>query len=192
MSRLDHLSQLRCSWNTSQSSIVSAGMVPIHTNLSLPAPLALGIAPGTAHLLSLLFTTTYVGLLYLAQNIFLRRPAKAIGLKESTTAIPATPIAASASTPSGPEVGSRDHPETIRIRLRAVGIATALSLAGVLWTVRDVGVYTWAASVSEPIASLLPGLTRRSSNQLWPFWVSRLLSHHPLQAPYFRTCSHRL
>jgi hypothetical protein len=48
-----------------------------------------------------------------------------------------------------PEVGSRDHPATIRIRMKAVSTATGLSLAGVYWMVKQTGQYTWSQAVSQ-------------------------------------------
>lgn len=125
-------------------------MGPSHPSLWLSAPLAVGITPRSAHLLAFLFTSTYVGSLYLAQNIFLARPPSALKtpISEQTTAttVPA-PISAGNAGTNAPEVGSRDHPDTIRIRMKAVMAATAVSLAGVFWTVKNAGLYTWYRAV---------------------------------------------
>lgn len=123
----------------------------VHPALWLPAPLAVGITPRSAHLLALLFTSSYVGSLYLAQNIFLDRPSRAsdVPVSQTTTATTSpAPISAGSGDPNRPEVGSRDHPETIKIRMKAVMGATAASLAGVLWTVKNVGSYSWLGAVS--------------------------------------------
>lgn len=129
----------------------TANMGPIDPSLWLPAPLAAGITPRSAHLLALLFTSAYVGSLYLVQNIFLARPTSGqkVPLSETTTAITSpAPISAGNVDPNHPEVGSRDHPDTIRIRMKAVMGATAASLAGVLWTVKSAGLYDWLGAVS--------------------------------------------
>lgn len=123
-----------------------------HYSLALPAPLAVGIAPRTAHILSLLFTSTYVGSLYVAQKLFLSKSAKSIKGTSgpdgvNTTVVP--PIAASSIDPNAPQVGSRDHPDTIRVRMKAVGTATVLSLLGVFWTIKHFGSYQWTAAVSS-------------------------------------------
>lgn len=123
----------------------------MNPSLWLPAPLAVGIAPRTAHLLAFLFTGTYVGSLYLAQNIFLARasPASKISVSETTTATTTpAPISAGPANADQPEIGSRDHPDTIRVRMKAVLGATAASLAGVIWTVKNVGTYGWYGAVS--------------------------------------------
>lgn len=127
-------------------------MGPISPYLGLPAPLALGIIPQSAHLLSLLFTTTYVGSLYLAQTIALPASIRSKKVKPPTSdskpEIEVQPIASGDVDPHQPEVGSRDHPETIKIRMKAVGVATSLSLSGILWVVKDTGSYTWGQAVS--------------------------------------------
>ena len=131
-------------------------MGPLHPALWLPAPLAVGITPCSAHLLALLFTSTYVGSLYLAQNIFLARGSRAssVPVSETTTATTSpAPISAGNGDPNRPEVGSRDHPDTIRIRMKAVMGATAASLAGVLWTVKSAGFYSWLGAVRVLVSS---------------------------------------
>jgi hypothetical protein len=47
----------------------------------------------------------------------------------------------------GPKPGDRDHPETIKRRMRAVGLATAGSILGVWIVVKHVGGYTARQSV---------------------------------------------
>ena len=131
-------------------------MGPLHPALWLPAPLAVGITPRSAHLLALLFTSTYVGSLYLAQNIFLARASRASSVPVSQTTTATTspaPISASNGDPNKSEVGSRDHPDTVRIRMKAVMGATAASLVGVLWTVKSAGLYSWLEAVRVLVLS---------------------------------------
>lgn len=116
----------------------------LHTSLALPAPLALGITPSSAHLLSFLSTSTYVGSLYLAQRLLL--PRSRLSTPE-TTSVGTTDVTApiAASTPdrkgSEPLPGSRDHPETIRTRIRAVALSTVVALGGVWYVVTVQGKY---------------------------------------------------
>lgn len=146
-------------------------MGPLHPSLSLPVPLVLGIPARTSHILSLMLTTTYVGSLYVAQLVLAHKTrqhkAKSKRREQGTAAAVAAgePIAASdvdAQAPQSgsaragrsksksrePEVGSRDHPDTIRARIRAVGIATLLSVGGILCVVKGQGGYTWSQAVS--------------------------------------------
>jgi prenyl protein peptidase len=58
------------------------------------------------------------------------------------------PISASDVDSNQPEVGSRDHPATIKMRMRAVGIATGLSLFGIYYVVKTTGDYGWKEAVS--------------------------------------------
>jgi prenyl protein peptidase len=134
-------------------------MGPISPYLGLPAPLALGITPQSAHLLSLLFTTTYVGSLYLAQTIGLPAYNRSKKVKSTTSdtkpEIEVQPITSSDVDPHQPEVGSRDHPETIKIRMKAVGVATGLSLFGIYWVVKQTGGYTWGQTVGYLVVPVL-------------------------------------
>jgi hypothetical protein len=126
-------------------------MSPLNTQLGLPVPLVLGIQPQSAHLLSLLFTTTYVGSLYLAQTVglpaYLR--SRKVKFASNTPEIKVSPVSASDVDSNQPEVGSRDHPATIRIRMRAVGIATGLSLFGIYYVVKQTGNYGWKEAVGS-------------------------------------------
>jgi prenyl protein peptidase len=141
-------------------------MGPINPSLSLPAPLSLGIPASSAHLLSFLSTTSYVGSLYLAQTLLLPR-------KKGTSTPPSrsspttsgvqtpnglVPIASTddkdiasnlnfAANPHAPKPGDRDHPATIRARLKAVSAATALALGGVWWVIKSEGGYSPVAAV---------------------------------------------
>ena len=145
-------------------------MGPLHPSLSLPAALAVGIPPSHSHILSLLFTSTYVGSLYLAQIVLAghAKPLQQVKTAPAPVGIPAasatgndvdansdvrveyTASSSSSSSSSSspePERGSRDHPETIRLRLRAVQLATTLSLAGVYYVTKTSGEYTWTGAV---------------------------------------------
>jgi len=126
-------------------------MGPLNTQLGLPVPLVLGIQPQSAHLLSLLFTTTYVGSLYLAQTVglpaYLR--SRKVKLICDTPEIEVAPVSARDVDSNQPEVGSRDHPATIKVRMRAVGIATGLSLFGIYYVVKQTGNYEWKEAVSS-------------------------------------------
>lgn len=125
-------------------------MGPLNTQLGLPVPLILGIRPQSTHLLSLLFTTTYVGSLYLAQTVGLPAYLRSRKVKSETNTpgVKVPPVSASDVDSNRPEVGSRDHPATIKIRMRAVGIATGLSLFGIYYVVKQTGNYGWREAVS--------------------------------------------
>jgi len=131
-------------------------MGPVHPSLSLPSALAVGISPQTSHILSLLFTTSYVGSLYVARLLL---PTSKPDVNKPTGASPQpgiSPVSATdddAQVPlrgraSGPEVGSRDHPDTIRLRMKAVGLATLASLGGVWYVVKNVSGTSPRSSVS--------------------------------------------
>jgi len=131
---------------------VAVNMGPIHPSLALPALLSVGIPPRDSHILSLLFTTSYVGSLYVARLLL---PTKKSARPSSSPNPGLPPIAATdsdAQVPmqrrAGPEVGSRDHPDTIRLRMRAVGIATVASLGGVWYVVRQASGLSFRSAVS--------------------------------------------
>jgi len=65
----------------------------------------------------------------------------------NTPEVKVPPISAGDVDPSQPEVGSRDHPATIKIRMRAVGIATSLSIFGIYYVVKQTGNYGWKDAV---------------------------------------------
>lgn len=114
-------------------------MGPLNASLDLPVPLMLGIAPRTAHLLSFLFTTTYVGSLYLAQKALLpgkKTEASATKLDEGR---PVSNGARQSPRPDEPQPGDRNHPATIKVRMTAVSFATVAAICGVVWTVKQAG-----------------------------------------------------
>jgi len=123
-------------------------MGPLNTQLGLPVPLMLGIQPQSAHPLSLLFTTSYVGSLYLAQTVGLPAYLRSRKVTSKTPEIKVPPISSGDADSRQPEVGSRDHQATIRIRMRAVGIATSLSISGIYYVVKQAGNYGWKDAVS--------------------------------------------
>lgn len=102
----------------------------INPLLDLPAPLATGIAPGKAHWLCFAFTGGFVGSLYLAESLFGKKPTDK-------------------QLQSYPPPGHRDHPETMKLRMRAVGVATGLAVLGVYLTVAKEGEHSWKAAVSS-------------------------------------------
>ncbi|KAK8845309.1 hypothetical protein IAR55_006022 [Kwoniella newhampshirensis] len=138
----------------------------MNSSLSVPASLLPSISSNTAHILSFLFTTSYVGSIYLAQTRLFtpssssRSPSRTSSSTTTTTpngSVPSSqpgipPILASDKdafpqpTPSpstepsntgGPKLGSRDHPLTIRRRMNAVICATSLSISGVYYVVKS-------------------------------------------------------
>ncbi|CAK9783501.1 unnamed protein product [Cutaneotrichosporon oleaginosum] len=98
--------------------------------LYLPPPLETGISPKAANALALVFAASYVGSLYVAPLVFPWAGRTPKG--DSTTAEDAA---------SHIPVGHRDHPATMKMRMRAVSMATRLSILGVYWTVKQVGGY---------------------------------------------------
>lgn len=102
----------------------------INPMLDLPAPLAMGIAPGTAHLLCLTFTGGFVGSLYLADALFGKTPT-------------------AEQLHSYPPPGHRDHPDTMKLRMGAARMATRLAGLGVYLTVAKQYKYQWKMAVSS-------------------------------------------
>ena len=134
-------------------------MVVVHESLRLSAPLAVGIPPSHAHALSLLFTSTYVGSIYLSQVLFPGRAGKEASVKPDA-------VTGDSLSRNGyePEVGSRNHPETIKKRIKAVGGATLLSLGGVFWVIKKTGKWNWTQAVSP---SFLPLNAKRRIKGGW-------------------------
>jgi prenyl protein peptidase len=127
-------------------------MLLVHPSLTLPAALILGISRIQGHVLSAAFTTSYVGSIYIAQlllNSSLRtEPARAKN-KTSTPAIaPITATDIDTNIVPGPARGARDHPETIKIRIKAASLATIGTMLGVWYVVKNTGRYSLAESVS--------------------------------------------
>lgn len=114
--------------------------------LSLPPALELGIAPRTAHALAFVFASSYVGSLYLAP--YLVSPRRRGSAPDGKTT-----SAADAAQRLPP--GHRDHPDTMRLRMSAVGLATRLCLIGVYTTVKIAGNYT----IKEAVGSTSTGMT---------------------------------
>ncbi|WRT63467.1 uncharacterized protein IL334_000372 [Kwoniella shivajii] len=104
------------------------------------------ISPSTAHTLSFIFTTSYVGSLYLSQILFSSSPTKSRSaspkVQDGNPPVipPIDDIQVNGETgiERGPKRGSRDHPETIKRRMTAVTISTSLSLAGVYLTINNI------------------------------------------------------
>lgn len=139
-------------------------MVSTHPSLELPLPLVTGLHSSTAHLLSLAFTSSYVGSIYLAKKLLRpptsARPMSSIPPNGSSTLPNVTSLSEAdvqlgtadvtiPPLPTGPELGSRDHPDTIKSRMKAVGVATASSLICVWGVVKAIGGYSALEAVSH-------------------------------------------
>ncbi|KAL7419955.1 CAAX prenyl protease [Cryptotrichosporon argae] len=107
--------------------------------LSQPA-VTPSITSSTVHLLSLGFTASYVGSLYVAQHVF--APLVARRRPSAPPSSASSPAHAPSLAPS-----SRDHPTTIRLRMSAVGLSTLLSLSGVQYAVKKTSSLSWADSL---------------------------------------------
>jgi len=97
-------------------------MVDFSPILALPAPLAVGISPLAANGLAFAFTGAYVGSLYIARHFFGVRPTEG-------------------EPQEYPPPGHRDHPGTMKLRMKAVGLATRMCLSAVLLLVKKIGGY---------------------------------------------------
>lgn len=139
-------------------------MVSTHPSLELPLPLITGLHSSTAHLLSLAFTSSYVGSIYLAKKL-LQPPTSTCSPSSippnGSSTLPNVTSLSEADVqlgtadvtipplPTGPEPGSRDHPDTIKSRMKAVGVATASSLICVWGVVKALGGYSALEAVSH-------------------------------------------
>ncbi|OCF33200.1 hypothetical protein I316_05245 [Kwoniella heveanensis BCC8398] len=182
------------------------------------------ISPWTAHALSFIFTTSYVGSLYLSQHLTRSRPnspaitrrassshsAEAPGdsgaakndngtVSASAPGIPPTSvsdadgISALEQPVSGPPVGSRDHPETIKRRMKAVTLSTLLSLSGVCFAVHNISssapgsfrITLWPPPPAASTTALnLLGLRLPASFSIWQYGLAPILMIGPLVAMY--------
>ena len=152
-------------------------MPSLSSSFSLPPPLAVGISPLTAQLLALYFTSSYVGSLYLSQLLFgspkrakTPGPAErcqtsagngvATAHKASSIVPPITADSIAQDTSFSERDASprrtRDHPDVIRLRMKAVSISTLASLVIVYGVVLKIGGYTSFETVS--IRRLIPKL----------------------------------
>ncbi|WWD22257.1 hypothetical protein CI109_106748 [Kwoniella shandongensis] len=181
------------------------------SSLSIPASLLPGLSPTTAHVLSFLFTSTYVGSIYLSQTRFFTSPSSTPGTRTPTSTTTTTttadgepcipPISASdkdafvVENRGGPPVGSRDHPATIRRRMKAVVCATGLSIWGVFYVVKNLsspskggnGWESWTSAVLPTLKLLgLPtGLSAlRGDGRVLPYLIAPSLLIGPLAAMY--------
>ena len=140
----------------------TSSTMKISPSLKPPGRVALGVAPPQAHLLCLLFASSYVGSIYITQHFFLPRanrspaptPAQTPSGQNGTTGTgpPVPPVVADemdAERDAGPKIGSRDHPTTIRMRMRAVGLATASNMLVVLAVVKVLAGCSWTAAVCD-------------------------------------------
>ncbi|WVF66265.1 hypothetical protein IAT40_001005 [Kwoniella sp. CBS 6097] len=181
-------------------------------SLSLPSSLNNAISPSTAHALSFVFTTSYVGSLYLSQHLSRSRTSSpSITRRPSTAGVqdgqaingggPGIPpisasdvdgISALERPVTGPPVGSRDHPETIKRRMKAVTLSTLLSLSGVYLTINSLtpsaGTFRITIWPPSPPASktalTLLGLRLPSRFSVWDCGLAPILMAGPLIAMY--------
>jgi prenyl protein peptidase len=143
---------------------LSSIMLLVDPSLSLPAPLSLGLPPSHAHIISAIFTSAYVGSLYISQLLLSPRY---IPDAKTTPTPDLVPISASddevfKNSNQGPVRGSRDHPDTIKWRMRAVGTATVGSVLCVGYITKTLGHYDVVASVSIPKVTTKCLIRRRS------------------------------
>ena len=161
------------------TSLQHKGPLTRSTKLPMSPPLALSTP--TAHLLSLLFSLTYVGSLYISKHS---------RLSFSTTTSTHSNKGEWQNNDQGEREKEqserwRDDPDVIRARLLAVLCATTvccLVFVGVIWAGLD---FRWEVRVS-PALSLLPLLTPYKDTPNSPHASShppRLLRAHPLSKP---------
>ncbi|AAW46237.2 prenyl-dependent CAAX protease, putative [Cryptococcus deneoformans JEC21] len=163
-------------------------------SLSLPPALSSGLPLSTAHALSFLFTTSYVGSLYISQHFFgtsTPNPRKAPfpnTVRSQTEPLP--PISATDADglgvehDLGPELGSRDHPITIKRRMRAVACSTLLSVGGVCYVVKQLGHYSWKEAISPTMALLGVPTGFVVPSRALPYLLTPGLMIGPLYAMY--------
>ncbi|WWC57989.1 uncharacterized protein I303_100524 [Kwoniella dejecticola CBS 10117] len=166
------------------------------------------ISPSTSHALSFLFTTSYVGSLYLSHKLFTSSPSsspkasiggtpKKASTPDGNGNSPAVPPISSTDEDDidpnpyrapGPKPGSRDHPDTIKKRMIAVTISTALSLSGVYLTINNASPSRSSiASISKSITLLglrLPTLGPDIIGNVLPYALAPILMSGPLYATY--------
>ncbi|WVQ93886.1 hypothetical protein IAU59_000964 [Kwoniella sp. CBS 9459] len=182
-------------------------------SLSLPSSMTNAISPWTAHALSFIFTTSYVGSLYLSQHLSSSRTNSPVPTRRSSSigtldnkdlngaagpSIP--PISASDADgvsplerqTTGPPIGSRDHPETIKRRMKAVTLSTLLSLSGVYLAIHHLSpapgsfrITIWPPPpTASKIALTLLGLRLPTHFSIWSYALAPILMAGPLVAMY--------
>ncbi|WVQ76461.1 hypothetical protein IAR50_006129 [Cryptococcus sp. DSM 104548] len=124
---------------------------------SLSSPTLL--SPAIAHALSFLFTSSYVGSLYIT-HLFTAspRPSPTPTPPEPTNGqLPVPPISADKDAldaqdfETGPKLGSRDHPLTVRARMKAVSCSTLISILGVLVTYKHTSGSSFSGSIAPSL-----------------------------------------
>lgn len=187
-------------------------------SLSIPVSLLPGISPTAAHVLSFLFTSSYVGSIYISQTrLFTSTPTSSTSStpgtitppngSEKTKAVeigePGIPSISATDKDGivhpvegrGPKIGSRDHPLTIRRRMKAVVCATGLSILGVYYVVkglppspslpgdgRDIQSWINAILPTTKLLGLPTGLT--GDGRILPYLLAPSLLLGPLVAMY--------
>ncbi|ORX34546.1 hypothetical protein BD324DRAFT_158918 [Kockovaella imperatae] len=172
-------------------------------------PLSWGLTASQCHLIALIFASSYVGSIYLTQHVFL--PRAILASAAATQAKAAQGSAAKASNAShvdvsskafrdddddedddeeeddAPKLGTRDHPTTIRLRMKAVGIATVSSLLIVWSVVKHLSGTSWTESLLPTIRLLglsIPSFSCLSWTWIFPYLLTPILFLGPLFAEY--------
>ncbi|WVO17667.1 hypothetical protein L204_105364 [Cryptococcus depauperatus] len=173
-------------------------MTGMDQRLGLSLPLVSKIPTSYAHGLAFLFTSSYVGSLYLSQHLFAswgspdhspsQTPPTAEGFgeekREPLPPISATDVDGSGMEGDGPKLGNRDHPLTIKRRMKAAATSTLLSIGGIYGVVQYLGNYTMMGAI-EPTLKYL-GLPSRFSppERLSPYLLAPIIMLGPLYAMY--------
>ncbi|WVW81604.1 hypothetical protein I302_103599 [Kwoniella bestiolae CBS 10118] len=169
-------------------------------SLTLPPSLVGIITPSTAHALSFLFTSSYVGSLYISQKFLSTstptpKSSRPITPKEDGNS-PAIPPISSTDVDdveiryeNGPKPGSRDHPETIKKRMIAVTISTVLSLSGVHLTINHLShpsnrIGTELRQSLTLLGLRLPTLKSSAISNVLPWTLAPILMTGPLVSMY--------
>ncbi|TYJ51215.1 hypothetical protein B9479_008227 [Cryptococcus floricola] len=158
------------------------------------------LSPITSHALSFLFTSSYVGSLYIT-HLFAALPSPrttptATPPEAANGQIPLPPISADKDAldaqdlETGPKVGSRDHPLTVRARMKAVSCSTLISILGVYATYEHASGSSFSESIipSLKLLGLPTGLTGSGVGlglpRILPYVLAPTMMLGPLYAMY--------
>ncbi|EIW65728.1 hypothetical protein TREMEDRAFT_15682, partial [Tremella mesenterica DSM 1558] len=166
----------------------------LNPTLTLPTPLILGISPSTSHTLSFIFASSYVGCIYLATHItFPSFPSLSSQSENNpTSSIPPMTATDKDGYPLVPPIKSRDHPDTIKRRMKAISITTLISLGSIWIIVKDTshGKYTWTSSLLPTLRllGLDPSLILNRGGSIWsnviPYVLTPILFVGPIYAKW--------
>lgn len=132
-------------------------MAVVHPGLVSPAVMLVGLPVISAHALSALFASSYVGSIYLSNLFAASAPASDSARPSQAVDDPPSPVPVIAATneavddapPHGPKPGDRDHPATIKRRSAAVSLATVGSTITLLSVVKQISGSSLRDSVSK-------------------------------------------